>query len=65
MGVGSGAASWLQHHSRVGGVGRGEGVVDKMISNVLCDLPFNQNHPLKSADEWCIRIGKSKINLED
>jgi hypothetical protein len=30
--------------------------VDIMISKVVRDLPFNRNHPLKSADDWDIRI---------
>jgi len=25
--------------------------VDMMLSNVLCDLPFSQTQPLKSADD--------------
>jgi hypothetical protein len=26
-------------------------VVDTTISNILCDLPFSQSQPLKSADD--------------
>jgi hypothetical protein len=32
-----------------------------MISKVLCDFPFSQNQPLKSADDWYIRILKNKL----
>jgi hypothetical protein len=32
-----------------------------MISNVLHDLPFSQNEPLKSADDYYIRILKNKL----
>jgi hypothetical protein len=30
--------------------------VDKMISNVLHDLPFSQSQPLKSGDVWYIEF---------
>jgi hypothetical protein len=26
--------------------------VDMMIMNILCDLPFSQNEPLKSPDDF-------------
>jgi hypothetical protein len=32
-----------------------------MISKVLRDLPFSRNQPLKSADEWYIKILESKL----
>jgi hypothetical protein len=32
-----------------------------IISNVLRDLPFSQNQPLKSADDQYIRILKNKM----
>jgi hypothetical protein len=32
-----------------------------MISKVLNDLPLSENHPLKSADGWYIRILKNKF----
>jgi hypothetical protein len=35
--------------------------VDITISNVICDLPFSRNQPLKSADDWYIRILKNKL----
>jgi hypothetical protein len=35
--------------------------VDIMIPKVLRDLPFSRNQPLKLADDWCIRILKSKL----
>jgi hypothetical protein len=39
--------------------------MDVMISNVLRDFPFSQNQPLKSADDWYIRILKNiLIELE-
>jgi hypothetical protein len=31
------------------------------MSNVLRDFPFSQNQPLKSADDWYIRILKNKL----
>jgi hypothetical protein len=34
--------------------------VDTMITNVLRDLPFSRNQPLKSADDWYIGILKNK-----
>jgi len=39
----------------VWGVG-GADFVDMMIVNVLCDLLFGQNHPLKLAGDQYIRI---------
>jgi hypothetical protein len=45
------------------------GLVDIMISKVLCDFPFSQNQPLKSADGQYIRIlekkNKSKIKKQE
>jgi hypothetical protein len=35
--------------------------VDIMISDVLCDFPFSQDQPLKSADDWYRRILKNKL----
>jgi hypothetical protein len=35
--------------------------VDIMIANVLCDLPFSRNQPLKSTDNQNIRILKNKL----
>jgi hypothetical protein len=35
--------------------------VDIMISEVLRDLPFCRNQPLKSADDWYIRILKNTL----
>jgi hypothetical protein len=32
--------------------------VDIMISEVLRDLPFSQNHPLKSADDCILEFWK-------
>jgi hypothetical protein len=32
-----------------------------MISEVLHDLPFSQNQPLKLTDEYCLRILKNKL----
>jgi hypothetical protein len=32
-----------------------------MISEVLHDLPFSRNQPLKSADDWYMRILKNKL----
>jgi hypothetical protein len=32
-----------------------------MIPKVLRDLPFSRNQPLKSADEYYIRILKNKL----
>jgi hypothetical protein len=29
--------------------------------NILGDLPFSRNQPLKSADDQCIRILKNKL----
>jgi hypothetical protein len=34
------------------------------ILNVLCDLPFNQNQPLKLADDQYITIFKNKIKKD-
>jgi hypothetical protein len=34
--------------------------VDKMVLNVLHDLPFNQNQPMKSADDKYTRTPKNK-----
>jgi len=31
-----------------------------MILDILCDLPFSQNQPLKSADDQYTRIVESK-----
>jgi hypothetical protein len=39
--------------------------VDTIISNVLRDLPFSRNQPLKSADDWYIRILNDKTNLRN
>jgi hypothetical protein len=36
-------------------------LVNITISNVVCDLPFSGNHPLKSADDCYIRILKNKL----
>jgi hypothetical protein len=36
-----------------------------VISKVLNDLHFRLNHPLKSADDWCIGIFKNKIKTLD
>ena len=36
------------------------GFVD-IISELLHDLPFSRNQPLKSADDWYIRILKNKL----
>ena len=33
-------------------------IVDKVISDVSCDLPSSRNQPLKLADEWYGRIFK-------
>ena len=35
--------------------------VDIIIANVLCDLPFSRNKPLKSTDDQNIRILKNKL----
>jgi hypothetical protein len=35
--------------------------VDVMISNVLRDLPFSRNQPLKLVDNWYIRILRNKL----
>ena len=42
-----------------------------MILVVLHDLPFNQNHPLKLADDWYLgtfeieeKLRKSLVNLK-
>jgi hypothetical protein len=32
-----------------------------MISEILRDLPFNRNQPLKSPDDYYIRILKNKL----
>jgi hypothetical protein len=32
--------------------------LDMIVSNVLLDLPFSRNQPMKSADDWYIRILK-------
>jgi hypothetical protein len=32
-----------------------------MVSKVLRDLPFSRNQPLKSANDWYIRILKNKL----
>jgi hypothetical protein len=37
--------------------------VDMMISNLLRDLLFSRNHPLKSDDDLDIGILKNEINL--
>jgi hypothetical protein len=34
---------------------------DIMIPNALRDFPFSRNQPLKSADDYCIRILKIKL----
>jgi len=47
VGAGSGAAAWLQPPSKLGG----GGIEETMLSNILCDLLSNQNHPLKLTDE--------------
>jgi hypothetical protein len=31
-----------------------------MISEVLRDFPFSQNQPMKSADDYCMKIAKNK-----
>jgi hypothetical protein len=36
-------------------------IVAVMISKVLRDLPFSRNQPLKSADDYYIRILKNKL----
>jgi hypothetical protein len=33
--------------------------VDIIMSNVLRDVPFSRNQPLKSVDDWYIRILKN------
>jgi len=33
------------------------------ISNVLCDLPFSQNQPQQSADDWYSKILKNRIKI--
>jgi hypothetical protein len=37
--------------------------LDKMVSRVLRDLPFNRNQPLKTADDLYIRILKNKTKI--
>jgi hypothetical protein len=43
---------WLLGSSpSVNGIKKKTDFVDSMISNVLYDLPLNENQPLKSADD--------------
>ena len=37
-------------------------ILDAMISDVLCDLPFTQDQPLKSADDYYMRILRNTTN---
>jgi len=41
----------------------GADFVDMMIVNILCDLLFGQNQPLKLAGDWYIGILENKIKL--
>jgi len=43
--------------------GVGADFVDMMIVNILCDLLFGQNQPLKLAGDWYIGILENKIKL--
>jgi hypothetical protein len=43
--------------------GGGAGFVDMMIVNVLCDLLFGQNQPLKLAGDQYIGIWENKVKL--
>jgi hypothetical protein len=40
---------------------KGTDFVDIMLSNILCDLHFCQNQPLKSTDDKYIGILRNKI----